>query len=464
VNWSATLSWEFPSYRQLDFDFASEVICFLKAQYGSNINFSFFQKESGMEKILGRREFIGIAGLAGGAGMLAACGSADTATRAVKEVAATPVPVVSELNKGLSFLVFVGTYTENASPAGEKSEGIYVYRMEPKEGALTLLQVMRGIVNPSFLAIHPNGRFLYAVNEVGQFDSQPGGGVSAFSIGSQAGELGLLNQQLSRGADPCYVSVDATGKVVLVANYSGGSLSMLPVDPDGKLLPASDVDQHYGSGQDPLRQEGPHVHSVIPSPDNRFAIVADLGLDQVMVYQLDLGEEKLVLQTNLMVQAKAGSGPRHLEFHPNGRFVYLINELDSTLTAFDYNPGDGMLREIQTVPTLPDGFRGDNITADVHVSPSGKFVYGSNRGHDSIVIYAVDGDSGRLTYIGHEPTGGNYPRNFAIDPTGTYMLVANQNSGSIVPFWMDKQTGKLSPTGKVTQVPTPVCIKFLQEA
>jgi 6-phosphogluconolactonase len=251
--------------------------------------------------------------------------------------------------------------------------------------------------------------------------------------------------------------------MVLVANYTGGNLSMIPVDPDGKLRPAVEVVQHDGSGPDPLRQAGPHVHSVVLSPDNRFAIVADLGLDKVMVYQVNLREGKLILQTNSGIKVKAGSGPRHLEVHPNGRSVYLINELNSSITAFDYNPVDGMLREIQTVPTLPEGFSGANLPADLHVSPSGKFVYGSNRLHDSIVIYEVNEENGHLTYIGHEPTKGKYPRNFAIEPTGTYMFVANQNSGTIVTFRIDSQTGKLFPTEQVTKVPNPVCIKIIKE-
>jgi 6-phosphogluconolactonase len=439
-----------------------------KTQCSETINLSSFQDEDAMKKNISRSDFIKSVGLVGGASMLAAsmfaaCKSTETGTQTVKEAAASPLPAESGLNLDLSFRVYVGTYTENTTPAGEKSEGIYVYRMELKDGGLTPLSVMRGIVNPSFLAIHPSKQFLYSVNEVGQINDQPGGGVSAFSISPQAGELSFLNQQLSRGADPCYVSIDATGKVALVANYSGGSLSMFPIDPDGKLQPAVEFIQHYGSGTDPVRQAAPHVHSVVLSPDNRFALVADLGLDKVKVYQVNIKEGKLVPQTNSEVQVKAGSGPRHLEFHPNGRFVYLINELNSSLIAFDYEPVDAMLREIQTVPTLPGGFQGTNITADVHVAPSGKFVYGSNRGHDSIVIYAINEENGQLTYVSHEPTQGEFPRNFAIDPTGTYMFVANQNSGTIVTFRIDSHTGKLSPTGQVTKVPSPVCIKIIKE-
>jgi 6-phosphogluconolactonase len=358
-------------------------------------------------------------------------------------------------------LVFVGTYTENTGSVKEKSGGIYVYQMNPADGALSLVYKTKGVINPSFLALHPCGRFLYAVNEVGQLDGQPGGGVSAFSVNPRSGELALLNQQLSRGADPCHLSVDATGTVVLAANYSGGNLTILPIDPVGRLCPASQVIQHLGSSLDPLRQEGPHVHSVTLDPANRFAIVADLGLDKLMLYRLDLAEKGLIPHGHPEVKVQAGAGPRHLDFHPSGRFIYLINELDSTLTAFAYDPDEGVLREIQAISTLPEGFHGTNWPADVHVSPSGKFVYGSNRLHDSIVIFAVDEESGCLTFVGHEPTGGKYPRNFAIDPAGTFLLAANQHSGTLVTFRMDAQTGKLTPTGQVVQVPTPVCVKIV---
>ena len=359
-------------------------------------------------------------------------------------------------------LVFVGTYTKAATPGMEKSGGIYVYRMNAEDGSLSPLHSTQGITNPSFLALHPNGNFLYAVNETAQFEGHPGGGVSAFSINPQTGVLNSLNQQLSQGADPCHISVEATGKFVLVANYSGGSLSLLPIDTDGRLHPAGQVIQHTGAGIDPQRQEGPHVHSVNLDPNNRFLIVADLGLDKLAMYHLDLAGSRLLPLPELDVNVQAGAGPRHLDFHPSGRFVYLINELNSTLTAFAYDPEQGRLYEIQTVPTLPQDFQGTNWPADVHVAPSGKFLYGSNRLHDSLVIFAVDQATGRLNYVGHEPTGGLYPRNFVIDPSGKFLLAANQNSGTIVTFRVNEQTGKLSPTGQILAVPSPVCIKFLE--
>lgn len=359
-------------------------------------------------------------------------------------------------------LVFVGTYTETIDSEIEKSGGIYVYRMEADDGTLSLLHKTQGIINPSFLALHPHGNFLYAVNETVEFDGHPGGGVSAFSIHPQTGALTLLNQQLSHGADPCHISVEAAGKAVLVANYSGGSLSLLPIDLDGSLLPAAEVIQHSGSGFDPQRQEGPHVHSVNLDPGNRFVIIADLGLDKLMPYQLNVAEGRLVPEPSLEVKVPPGAGPRHLDFHPNGRFAYLINELNSTLIAYAYEPQAGRLRELQTVPTLPEGFQGTNWPADIHVAPSGRFLYGTNRLHDSLVIFAVNQEDGRLTYVGHEPTGGQTPRNFVIDPSGSFLLAANQKSGTIVTFRIDDQTGKLNPTGQIIKVPSPVCIKIAE--
>lgn len=359
------------------------------------------------------------------------------------------------------YLVFIGTYTETITPGMAKSGGIYVYRMEAN-GDLSLLHQTQGIVNPSYLALHPNGQYLYAVNETLQFNGQPGGGVSAFAIHPQTGALRLLNQQLSGGADPCHISVVGGGRAVVVANYTGGSLSLLPIAEDGSLQPAAALIQHNGSGKDPRRQEGPHVHSVNLDPSNRFIITADLGLDKLYIYRLNLARGKLLPEPSLAVSLPAGAGPRHLDFHPNGQFAYLINELNSTLTAYGYDTKTGRLSELQTVPTLPEGTSGDNMPADIHVAPSGRFLYGTNRMHDSLVIYAVNPEDGRLTYVGHQPTGGQIPRNFAIDPTGTFLLAANQKSGTVVTFQMDPQTGKLYLTGQVIQVPSPVCIKFLE--
>jgi 6-phosphogluconolactonase len=350
--------------------------------------------------------------------------------------------------------VYVGTYTRGAS------EGIYRFRLDPATGALSSAGSVARVDQPSFLALHPRRALLFSVNELGEFAGQKCGGVSAFAIDESTGELSLLNQQPSGGTGPCYVSVDATGRFVLVANYGGGSVALLPIGEDGRLGEASDFIQHTGSSVNPNRQQEPHAHSIIPSPDNRFAFAADLGLDKVMIYQLDLAAGRLRPNDPPWAQVHAGAGPRHFAFHPNGRYAYLINEIDSTFTAFAYDPTRGALTELHTVPTLPAGFEGRSSCADVHVHPSGKFLYGSNRGHDSIVIYAIDEATGRLTYVGHEPTQGKTPRGFTIDPTGTYLLAANQNTDTIVTFRIDPSTGQLTATGHVAQVPTPVCLRI----
>ncbi len=351
-------------------------------------------------------------------------------------------------------LLYIGTYTRG------ESEGIYVYRMDTSSGTLEFSSKTTAVNNPSFLAIEPQQHYLYAVNEVGQFAGKPGGAVSAFSIDPETGELTFLNQQPSHGTAPCHLSVDKTGQFVLVANYGGGSVCVLPIQDDGRLGEATDFIQHQGKSVNPRRQKAPHAHSVIIAPTNRYAFATDLGLDKIMIYQLDLTQGKLKPNDKPWVAVKAGAGPRHFTFHPNGGYAYVINELDNTITAFTYDETKGTLSETQTVSTLPEDFTGTSYCADVHVSPSGKFLYGSNRGHDSIVMFVIDEATGKLTFVGHEPTQGQFPRNFAIDPTGTFLLAANQKTDNIITFQINQQTGRLTPTGSVAEVPTPVCLKF----
>jgi 6-phosphogluconolactonase len=351
--------------------------------------------------------------------------------------------------------IFVGTYTE---PKGSQSEGIYVYQMDSTSGQLRFERLIKGVVNPSFLEIHPRQNFLYAVNEVESFNGQAGGGVSAFSINSRSGELTLLNEQISHGAHPCYVSIEQTGRFALVANYTGGSVAMLPIRTDGSLGVATDVIQHSGSSIHPERQTGPHAHCILPDPTNRFAIAVDLGMDKLMIYQMDLENGKLHPYAEVKVYASAG--PRHLTFHPNGQFAYLINELNSTIIAYQYDSETGTLEELQIISALPQDFKGENLCADIHVSPNGKYLYASNRGHDSIVCLLIDENAGRLTYINHVSTGGREPRNFAIDPSGTFLLVANQKMDNIVSFKIDPATGQLLKTGHQVKVSMPVCVKF----
>ncbi|HOU11836.1 MAG TPA: lactonase family protein [Anaerolineae bacterium] len=352
--------------------------------------------------------------------------------------------------------VYVGTYTQETG-----SEGIYVYRLDMTTGELVLSSTASEAVNPSFLAVDPQHRYLYAVNETMRFAEQPGGGLSAFAIDPQTGALTFINSQLTHGGAPCHVSVAQNGRFVYVANYMGGNAAAFPVRADGGLEPASDVVQHSGSGVNPHRQEAPHAHSITLDPTNRYAFVADLGIDKVMTYQLDLVNGKLPPHTAPWTEIAAGAGPRHLAFHPNGQYAYLITEMGSTIIAFAYDAVQGTLIELQTVPALPADFDGRSTCADIHVAPSGKFLYGSNRGHDSIVIYAIDAATGLLTYVGHTPTQGKTPRNFAVDPTGTYLFAANQDSGTIVTFRMDSETGHLTPTGHVAAVPWPVCVLIL---
>ncbi|HOT91533.1 MAG TPA: lactonase family protein [Anaerolineae bacterium] len=352
--------------------------------------------------------------------------------------------------------VYVGTYTYRGD-----SKGIYLYRLDMTTGALIPSGVAAETVNPSFLAAAPQRRYLYAVNETMTFEGQSGGGLSAFAIEPQTGMLTFINSQCTHGGAPCHVSVDQTGHFVYVANYMGGNVAVFPVRGDGGLEPASDVVQHSGSGVNPQRQEGPHAHSINPDPTNRYAFVADLGIDRLMAYRLDLANGKLIPHTTLWLEVAAGAGPRHLAFHPNGKYAYLMTEMGSTIIALAYDAAQGTLTALQTVPALPENFAGHSTGADIHVAPSGKFLYASNRGHDSLVIYAIDPATGWLTYVGHAPTQGQTPRNFAIDPTGTYLFVANQDSDTMVTFTIDPQTGHLTPTGHVTHVPMPVCVLVL---
>ncbi len=366
-------------------------------------------------------------------------------------------PLATELG-GEQLLVFIGTYTRG------KSEGIYILRMDLATGELTRTGVVSGVVNPSFIAVHPNRRFLYAVNEVGNFAGKNSGSVSAFAIQPETGHLTLLNRQPSGGGSPCHLVVDATGQNVLVANYGGGSVAVLPVGKDGRLGEATAFVQHEGSSVNSRRQSGPHAHSINVDPTGRFAVAADLGLDKVLVYRLDAARGALTPNEPAAASVKPGGWPRHFAFHPGGRYAYVINEMVSTVTAFSFDPVRGVLDSLQTISTLPAGVNAKNSTAEVQVAPSGRFLYGSNRGHHSIVVFAIDADAGTLTHVENEPTQGETPRNFGIDPTGSYLLAANQSSDTVVVFRIDSATGQLEPTGHVAQVPTPVCVKFLPVA
>ena len=355
-----------------------------------------------------------------------------------------------------SFRVYVGTYTN----AKSKSEGIYSFVFNPNDGSLSDQSVAAKTNNPSFLALHPSRQFLYAVNEVGQFEGQPTGSVTAFQVDPKSGGLTQLNVEASGGGDPCYVTVDATGSDVLVANYSGGSIRVFPVQSDGKLGPASETIQYQGSGPDQGRQSSPHAHAIDLGPNNRYAVVADLGLDRLMVYHFDPKAGSLRPNLPSAVKLGPGVGPRHVAFHPDGRHVYVINEMASTITVFDFDSSRGTFSALETVHTRPDPKKPNNSTAEVAVHPSGRFVYGSNRGDDTIAIFQVAAASGKLTPIGYQPTGGKAPRHFAIDPTGQYLLAGNQDSNTISIFRIDPQSGQLSPAGDPVPCPAPVRILF----
>ncbi len=354
-----------------------------------------------------------------------------------------------------SFRVYVGTYSQG------KSQGIYHLDLDLASGKMTEPRLAAKITDPSFVAIHPDHRHLYAVNEVSSFDGKKAGAVSAFAINPEDGSLTLLNQKSSGGSGPCYVVVDSAGTNALVANYGGGSVAVLPIDADGRLRDASAFVQHVGSSVNPRRQEAPHAHSINLDKANRLATAADLGLDKLLVYRFEPENGRLVPNDPPSTSVAPGAGPRHFAFHPDGRHAYVINEIQSTITAFDYDPERGTLKEIQTISTLPGDFKGVSYTAEVQVHPSGRFLYGSNRGHDSLAIFEIEPNTGRLKAAGHQLTGGKTPRNFGIDPTGTIILAANQGTNNIVAFRIDPKTGQLSLTGSEVEVGSPVCVKFL---
>jgi 6-phosphogluconolactonase len=355
------------------------------------------------------------------------------------------------------YLVYVGTYTGE----GTKSKGIYAFRYDAATGQVTPLGLAAETTNPSFVAAHPNGKFLYAVNEVGDYKGPNSGGVSAFSIDRATGKLTFLNELPSRGADPCYITVDRTGKFVLVANYTGGSVIVYPILEDGRLGEASAFVQHTGHGPNAERQEGPHAHSIDLSPDNRFAFVDDLGLDELLVYKFDAAKGSLTPNDPPFAKLDPGAGPRHFALRPDGKFAYVVTEIGRNVTVFSNDASSGKLQRVQALTTLPADFTGRNDDAEIEVHPSGKFVYASNRGHDSIAVFAVDSGKGTLTTIEITSTGGKEPRSFEIDPTGTLLFAANQKSDNIVVLKIDAKTGKLTPTGQMLDVGSPVCVKFV---
>jgi 6-phosphogluconolactonase len=351
--------------------------------------------------------------------------------------------------------IYFGTYGQGAQ------DGVFVAEMDLATGTVSEPRLAGRAVNASFVALHPDHRHLYAVAEVSSLGGRRTGGVVAFTIAPETGALHQINEQASGGAGPCHLVVDKAGKDVLVANYDGGSVAVLPIDERGGLKRASSIQVHRGRGVNRARQETAHAHSINLDAANRFAFVADLGVDKIFVYRFDAAAGKLAPNQPPTVKVADGAGPRHLAFDPTGRFAYVIDELDSTITAFWYDAENGTLSRVQVVSTLPKDFHGENTASEVAVHPSGKFVYGANRGHDSLAIFSVDPVSGKLVAVGHESTQGKTPRNFAIDPTGAFLLAANQDSDSVVIFRIDAATGRLRATGQKLQIHQPVCVRYL---
>jgi 6-phosphogluconolactonase len=347
-------------------------------------------------------------------------------------------------------LVFIGSGRKN----------IEVYRFDLASGALTRIGPAAEIAHPSFLAISPNHQFLYAISEGG---SPASSSISAFTLDSTTGKLTFLNKQPAGGSGPCYVEVDPSGKNALVANYGSGSFAAFPLAADGTVQPVAGFIQDKGSSIDPARQEGPHAHCMVAGPGDRFVYGCDLGLDKVMIFKLDADKGTLIPNEPAFAQVKPGAGPRHIAFHPNNKWAFVINEMASSITVFNYDSGSGALQEVQTISTLPEGFSGQNTCAEITVHPSGKFVYGSNRGDNNIAVFGCDPESGRLTFIERVPTGGKTPRQFEIDPTGRYLLAANQDTNTVVVFRIDTATGRLQPTGATVQTDNPMCVRCVLE-
>jgi 6-phosphogluconolactonase len=367
---------------------------------------------------------------------------------------AMPLLAASALAADPGLIMYIGTYT------GPNSKGIYAFRFDPDSGRASPLGVAAETPNPSFLAADPSHRFLYAVNEIGEYEGRPTGSVSAFTIDRATGRLELLNRVSSQGAGPCHLAVDKTGKLLVVANYGSGSHAGFPIGPDGKLGEATSEFQHSGSSVNPQRQKGPHAHCAAFSPHNRYVAIADLGLDKILIDRIG-ADGRLTPNSPPFAGVRPGSGPRHFVFHPNGRFAYVINEMASSITAFRWDSKRGALTEIETVSTLPTGFKGENTTAEIEIHPNGRFLYGSNRGTDDIAVFAIDPAKGTLAAVAHVSTEGRTPRAFKIDPGGKHLVAANQDSGNIVVFRIDGRTGRLMNTGQKIDAPSPVSVLFV---
>jgi 6-phosphogluconolactonase len=360
---------------------------------------------------------------------------------------------------GSHYFVYVGTYT------GAKSKGIYGYRFDAKTGQFTPLGVSAEVVNPSFIVTDPHHRSLYAVTEMdenhGPDPYKTNGFISSFAIDPKTGSLKFLNKVDSGGGGPCHLVVDKTGKMLFVANYGSGNVASFAIQPDGSIGARTGFDQHSGSSADPRRQRGPHAHEVVLSPDNRFLFVPDLGLDQIKIYRVDAAKGTFTSNKPSFVSVKPGLGPRHFMFGVGARFAYAVCEMGSSVVVFSYDHVSGSLKPVQTISTLPSDFSGQDNSAEIGMDHSGRFLYASNRGNDSITVFKIDQHNGTLTKIQVVPTQGKIPRNFVIDPTGKYLVAANQNSDNMVVFKINQSTGQLTPANQALEIPSPVSVLFV---
>ncbi len=391
---------------------------------------------------IGRREF------------LAAIGGSLALLSLDKDASSQTSPAL----RNDEFMLYVGTYTSGSG----KGQGIYSFHFSEKGGELTPAKAASGVADPSFVVVDKSRKFLFSVNETLEYEGKKSGSVSSFTIDRKSGDLTFLNKQPSLGGAPCHLTVSANNRFLLAANYVGGNVAVFPIGKDGKLGPSVDVKQHTGAGPNKDRQLSAHAHSINLDRNDRFAVACDLGADTLFIYKFDSETGELSPNPDQpSLKTKPGAGPRHFAFHPNGRTAFVINELSSSLTVLAYDEKRGMLAETQTISSLPANWNGANTCADIHISPNGRFVYGSNRGHDSIVSYKFDERLAKLELIEHVSTQGKTPRNFAVDPSGKYLLAANQNTDTVVTFRIEEGTGKLMPTGAIVSVPSPVCLRFV---
>ncbi|MFN0106756.1 MAG: lactonase family protein [Bryobacteraceae bacterium] len=357
---------------------------------------------------------------------------------------------------GEKFRVYIGTYTRG------ESKGIYSFALDTAAGVLTPEGLAGETQNPSFLAIHPSGNYLYACGELDKFNNEASGALTAFKIDAATGKLEKLNEVAAGGTSTCHVNISRNGKYAVLANYGSGSCAAFAIEADGKLGERTAFHQHTGSSVDPGRQKGPHAHSVNLDKQNKHVIVADLGLDQVKVYDFNAATGAMTPNEPAFASVKPGSGPRHFSFHPSGKYAYVINEMTCTVTAFNWDARKGTLTEIETVTTLPEPVKKGYSTAEVVAHPNGRFVYGSNRGHNTIAVFQVNAATGKLTTVEHKSTQGEIPRNFAIDPTGRFLIAANQNSHTIVLFRINQRSGALEQVGAPVKAPSPVCVRYVK--